>query len=487
MNKKNVMYVVLATFISSIVFFTGYTTYTTPSELYHVYISGKTIGYIESKEELESYINEKEAQLKEKYNVEKVYAPKDLNIVKEVTYNKKYQTKEEIYNKIKNVSPFTVKGYTFTIKGVEEADESEKYTTETIKINVLDKDIFINALKSAINVFINENDYDKYINNSQLEIKDTGSLIENVYIENEITVKETKISTNDEIYTNSDMLSKYLLFGTLEAQETYTVKPGDTIEQVSYDNKLSVEEFLIANSQFNSVDNILYPGEVVTLGILKPAFKLIEEDHVIELENTSYKTEIVYDNSMLMGVEKVKQEGQNGTNKVTKKIRKSNGEVISAVVISSEEVKPTINRIIVRGKGSINIGSLGTWAWPTATPYVITSQYGWRWGKFHEGLDISGTGYGSPIYSINDGVVVEAKFNGYNGNYIIINHNNGYYSYYGHMSKILISQGDIVHIGQQIGKMGQSGFATGTHLHLAVYKGYPWKGGVSINPYGLYK
>ena len=85
MNKKNVMYVVLATFISSIVFFTGYTTYTTPSELYHVYISGKTIGYIESKEELESYINEKEAQLKEKYNVEKVYAPKDLNIVKELS------------------------------------------------------------------------------------------------------------------------------------------------------------------------------------------------------------------------------------------------------------------------------------------------------------------------------------------------------------------------------------------------------------------
>lgn len=487
MSSKNVIYIIISIMLSSIILFTGYTTYSNPQELYHVYLSGKTIGYVESKEELEKYINSQEKQLKEKYKVEKIYSPKDLNILKEITYNKTVQSKEQIYSTIKNKSPFTISGYTFTIKGVEETTETEKYVTDTVKINVINKDIFTDALKSTINVFINEEDYKKYMNKSQAEIKETGSLIESIYIENEITVKESKISTNDTIYTDSDTLSKYLLFGTLEAQETYTVKSGDTIEQVSYDNKLSVEEFLIANTQFNSVDNLLYPGEKVTLGILKPAFKFIEEDHIVELENTSYKTEIVYDNNVLVGVEKVKQEGQNGTNKVTKKIKKSNGEVVSAVVISSEEVKPTINKIVVRGKGGIYSGSTGTWAWPTNTPYVITSQYGWRWGKFHEGLDISGTGFGSPIYSTNDGTVEISKFDGYNGNYIIINHNNGYYSYYGHMSKLLVNKGDIVHIGQQIGKMGQTGFATGTHLHFGVYKGYPWRGGVSINPGGLFK
>ena len=68
------------------------------------------------------------------------------------------------------------------------------------------------------------------------------------------------------------------------------------------------------------------------------------------------------------------------------------------------------------------------------------------------------------------------------GHYIIINHNNGYYTNYGHLSARLVKKGDIVSIGQQIGKMGATGFAFGTHLHFGVWKGYPYVGGKSINP-----
>lgn len=482
MNKKTIIYTILAVAISSVVFFTGYTKYSNPVQLYRVYLSGKTIGYIKSEEELNNYIDKKEKEIKEKYNVEKVYAPKDLNIIKEETYNKKVSSVSNIYSQIKNVSPFTIMGYTVTIKGVEESDEDETYMTDTVVVNVLNKKIFTDALKKTINVFVSEDKYKDYVNKTQEKITDTGSIIENMYIENEITIKQNKISTNDKIFSDSEELSKFLLFGTLEEQKKYIVKEGDTIEQVSYDNKLSVEEFLIANTEFNSSDNLLYPGEQVTLGVIKPAFKLVEEDHVVQMETTKYKTEIVYDDSLMKGIERVKQKGNNGTTKVTKKIKKSNGEVVSAVVISSQEVVPAVNKVIVRGKGSVSTGSLGSWAWPTKTPYVITSGWGWRWGKFHDGLDISGTGFGSPIYAANDGVVAESNYTSYNGHYIIINHNNGYYTNYGHLSARLVKKGDIVSIGQQIGKMGASGFAFGTHLHFGVWKGYPYVGGKSINP-----
>ena len=486
MNKKSIIFIILALFISSTVFFTGYTKHKDPEELYRVYLSGKTIGYINSKQELEEYINTKESEIKNKYGVDKVYAPKELDVVKEVTYNEKVSTVEEIYQKIKDISPFTINGYTITIKGVEEIDEDKKYTTDDVIINVLDKKIFNDAIMTTLKVFVPEEEYQDYVNGTQEEIEDTGKIIENIYIENEMTIKQNKISVDDVIFSDSEELSKYLLFGTLEAQKTYTVRSGDTIEQLSYDNKLSVEEFLIANTEFTSSDNLLYPGQTVTLGVIRPAFKLIEEDHVVEIEISKYKTEIVYDDSLLVGVERVKQEGVNGKNKVTKKIKKSNGEVISAVVVNSAEVEPTINKIIVRGKGTISKGSLGSWAWPTKIPYVITSVFGWRWGKFHEGIDISGTGHGSPIYSANDGVVVEAGYTSVNGNYIVINHNNGYYTIYGHMSALLVKKGDIVTIGQQIGKMGATGYATGTHLHFGVWKGYPYRGGTSINPMRLY-
>ncbi len=488
MNKKNLFFIIIAAIISSSIFFVGYTNKTNPKNLYRVYLSGKTIGYINSKKELEDYIDVKEAEIKSKYNVDNVYAPKNLNVVNEITYNKKISSIEEIYNIIKEQAPFTISGYTINIKGVEEINETSKTYTDDVVINVLDKSIFEEAVNQIIKVFVDEKDYNKYKLNSQEKITNTGKIIESIYIQNEMTIKQNKISTSDMIFTNTSDLSKYLLFGTLEEQKKYIVKPGDTIEKISYNNKLSVEEFLIANKEFNDSSNLLYDGQEVTLGILKPAFKTIEEDYVVEFEDSNYKTEIVYDNSMLSGVERVKQQGVNGKNKVSKKVKKINGEVKSAVVIESQEIVPAQNKIIVRGNGTISIGRVGNWAWPTKTPYVITSSYGWRWGKIHKGLDISGTGHGSPIYAANDGVVLESRYDSFNGNFIVINHNNGYYTIYAHMSALLVKKGEIVTIGQQIGKMGATGYAFGAHLHFGVWRGYPDRSAsTSVNPLSLYR
>ena len=486
MNKNKYIWIFLALILSGSVFFMGYAKYSNPEELYHVYLSGKTIGYVSSKEELDSYIDKQEEQIKVKYNVDRVYAPKNLNVVKETTYNKKVSSVETIYKNIKKVAPFTVSGFTITIKGIEDTDDEGKYKTDDVVVNVLDKNVFTDALMEASMVFLDKEKYNDYINKNQKEITDTGTIINNVLIENDIISRQNKISVDDEIFINSELLSKYLLFGTLETQKTYKVKEGDTIEQVAYDNKLSVEEFLIVNEEFSSEDNLLYPGEIVSLGVVKPAFKLIEESFVVETETVKYKTEIVYDDSLLVGVEKIKQKGSNGTSKVSKEITKKNGEIITAEVVSSSVVKPPVNKVIVRGKGTISTGSLGTWAWPTNIPYVITSKWGWRWGKFHEGVDISGTGHGSPIYAANDGIVEASRYHSINGNYIVINHNNGYYTIYAHLAKLSVKEGEIVSIGQKIGTMGSTGLSTGPHLHFGIYKGYPLRGGTTMNPLRFY-
>ena len=83
----------------------------------------------------------------------------------------------------------------------------------------------------TIRSFVDSDSYDKYLNNEQKEIEsgDTGTNIENIYIENKVTVKETNIPSDETIYENSDDLSKYLLFGTLDEQQKYTVQSGDTI------------------------------------------------------------------------------------------------------------------------------------------------------------------------------------------------------------------------------------------------------------------
>ena len=488
MNKKTVFITFICLILSSFVFFVGYKKMDNPQELYRVYLKGETIGYIENKELLEKYIDDAQIALKEKYNVDKVYAPNELDVIKEITYNQKISTEEEIYEKIKDKSPFTINGYKITIKGIQIIDEEQgEITTEDTVVYVLDKELLNEAVKNTVEVFVSEENYNNFINNTQKEITDVGTIIEDIYIKNEITIKEGRISTDETIFTDLDELNKYLLFGTTEEQQKYTVKDGDVISDIAYNNKLSVEEFLIANPEFTSASNLLYEGQIVNLGLIDPMFNLIEEDHVVEIQTQKYDTIIEYDSSLLVGYEKVVQEGVDGTVKVTKKVQKSNGEIESAIIATTEIVKPTVSKIVVKGSKVIpTVGNVGVWYWPTNKPYIITSTYGWRWGKLHEGLDISGTGYGSPIYAANNGTVDRAGYTSTNGNYIYINHNNGYYSIYAHLASINVTVGQAVSMGDKIGTMGQSGYAFGTHLHFGIYRGYPFTTGYSVNPLNFY-
>lgn len=102
----------------------------------------------------------------------------------------------------------------------------------------------------------------------------------------------------------------------------------------------------------------------------------------------------------------------------------------------------------------------------------ISSRYGLRRGRQHQGTDMP-LKIGDPIYATFDGQV---RFSGYNnggyGNLIIIRHNNGLETFYGHLSERMVEPGDWVVAGQQIGKGGNTGRSSGPHLHFEVrYKG----------------
>lgn len=118
---------------------------------------------------------------------------------------------------------------------------------------------------------------------------------------------------------------------------------------------------------------------------------------------------------------------------------------------------------------------------------VISSTYGPRWGTFHYGVDIANPGSNVPIVAAADGVVAVAHYSTSYGNVVYITHSyNGhiYTTVYAHMSRYLVSAGQVVTKGQQIGIMGSTGEATGQHLHFELYDG-PWKYHSAINPMGI--
>lgn len=516
MDKKDIKIIVVVFLLSCLILIIGRNPNTlfakilgfqqdsnSPRQLYRVYLEGKSIGTIESKKELEDYIDKKQEEIKKKYKVNKVYIPNDLDIIKEITYDKKISTIEQIYQKIeaiKGTSAFTIDGYKIIIKGIpKESEEGISEPQENLTFYVLNKDIFTSSMKKTITAFIDSNSYQNYLNDTQkkLEENETGTIIESLTIKNNITIKKDRIPIGSHIYQTEEELSKFLLFGTVKEQETYTVKAGDTIEEISNNNKLSVEEFLIANTEFKSAQDLLYPGQQVKLGLINPQFDLDEVQHVVSKKVKSM--EIVYkdDPNEYVGYEMIEQDGQDGLELVTQKIHLINGEIqdVVTVVAETKELKPSVNKIIVRGtkRRSVSIGpgvdvpvGVGSWVWPTNSPYIITSPFAWRWGKHHDAIDISGTGYGSPIRAANNGLIVQSGFTDTNGNYIIIAHQNGYYTLYAHMAARYKQVGDIVMGGDQIGTMGATGYAKGVHLHFGVYNGYPWRGGVPFNPMALY-
>ena len=449
-----------------------------PKEVYRVYLNDKVIALINSKSELEDYIDKEQQELKEKYKVNKVYSPTGLKIVKYYTHNEKITRVKDVYELIKDLNPFTIKGYVYSIPTGDE--------TKTT-INVTDKDMFEKAAIMTVKSFVSEEAYDNYDGGIVPEITSTGRYIEKIDTGN-ITYKETYIPTDEMIFTNEHDLAKFILFGTLEKQATYTVKVGDTIDKIAFDNKLSPEEFLLANPELTNVNNLLFPGQEVSIGLISPQIDVAVMEHIVSDQVKKFETETVYDYSLPIGTISTTQEGEDGIDRITQKQESVNGEITNVVIASREVIKPVVNKIVTRGGkatavtpgGKQTIISPTGWAWPTITPYVISSGFGWRWGSLHDGTDISGCGYGSNIYASRAGTIVKATYHGSLGYHIIIDHHDGIYTSYLHLSKFYVSEGQTVEQGQVIAGMGNSGYVVGAsggiHLHFSIWVGLPYAG-----------
>ncbi|HEY7875142.1 MAG TPA: M23 family metallopeptidase, partial [Actinomycetota bacterium] len=128
-----------------------------------------------------------------------------------------------------------------------------------------------------------------------------------------------------------------------------------------------------------------------------------------------------------------------------------------------------LRRRIIAAQAQRSVTSLGKssqgFIWPLNGP--VTSGYGYRWGRLHAGIDISGY-TGQPIIAAKSGVVIEAGSMGGYGNGTVIDHGGGIATLYGHQTSIGVSVGQRVSQGDVIGTVGSTGYSTGPHLHFEV-------------------
>ncbi|HEY2499869.1 MAG TPA: M23 family metallopeptidase [Mycobacterium sp.] len=122
---------------------------------------------------------------------------------------------------------------------------------------------------------------------------------------------------------------------------------------------------------------------------------------------------------------------------------------------------------------------------------IFTSNFGYRWGVLHAGIDLANS-IGTPIFAVSDGVVIEAGPAAGYGMLVKLRHADGTVTLYGHINTTLVSAGQRVMAGDQIATMGNRGNSTGPHLHFEVLQGgteridpVPWlaKRGINVGNY----
>ncbi len=109
--------------------------------------------------------------------------------------------------------------------------------------------------------------------------------------------------------------------------------------------------------------------------------------------------------------------------------------------------------------------SAAGFVWPVHG--ILTSGFGWRWGRMHEGIDLA-VGNGTSVVASASGTVIVAGWMGGYGNLVVVDHGNGVATAYGHNTSVTVGVGQSVAQGQLIAYSGNTGHSTGPHVHFEV-------------------
>jgi len=251
-------------------------------------------------------------------------------------------------------------------------------------------------------------------------------------------------------------------------------KDYDDETTTEFANDVKVRSGKFDESKIMSVNEIIEKAE--------GKFSIQLSTDIVYTREIAYDITTEYDESQPSSYEKIKTEGENGEEEVTVRTVYVDGVQTDAYETDSVVIKEAVDEVVVKGSDSSSEGTSssstsssssygsGSFIWPVPYTHNITSEFGMRWGRLHGGIDIADGGvYGQSIVAADSGTVILAgnQGDGY-GNYVIIDHGNGYKTLYGHMSSVAAYTGQQVSQGEVIGYVGSTGNSTGPHLHFEI-------------------
>lgn len=314
------------------------------------------------------------------------------------------------------------------------------------------------------------------------EIEETLDSLLDVYRTgnpNETVAFETTITFEPGLYLTESIVEPDSVIQVITAKKAvasyYTAVEGDSPLGIPAKLGITMKEMQMLNPEF-SEDMTIYVGDQFLVSQDEPFLAVTVTRTEVYEESTDYETQYYNDNTKYQGSSVVMQDGVEGTDRVTADVSYINGVEVRRKVLNRVTVEEPTPKIVANGtkppppNASISNVEVGKMLWPVGghnggliseMPYGYGGYYG------HQGLDIAAD-YGTPIYAAENGVVTMARWYGDYGYCVMIQHDNGIKTVYGHCSYLHVYEGQYVTQGEAIADVGSTGRSTGNHLHFEV-------------------
>lgn len=255
-----------------------------------------------------------------------------------------------------------------------------------------------------------------------------------------------------------------------EKNQIYVVQAGDCLSVIAAKFDLKLAELLAMNEGLQE-DSFIGVGDELIVTVPEPELSVLVSKIKNYNETYDLPVEYVYNDSQYNTYEQVLNEGRSGKRNVTAKITYKDGTEIDREILEEKVKREAVARVI----------EVGTLTPPTFIKPIsggmFTSGFEWRWGTMHKGIDWA-CPIGTAVNASCAGTVVYAGWMSGYGYCVDIQHSDGKRTRYGHLSEVLVYNGQYVAQGEQVARSGNTGYSTGPHVHFEIMVG-----GVQVDPF----
>ena len=423
-----------------------------------VYENGRLIGVLNNPEVIDQLLVDiYEYSYSTDFPNSKVGLDEDIFLVEEPSYYLYSDVDSEIVNYIAENDLFSVESYKI------------EFSNGAV-IFVSNLEDFEKAKEQYILNFISPEAYELIRNK-----KDIPELVGYGYRETNINVLETTVvsrglASKSSILKNQNEIVYFLSYGYGTDIDTYKVVEYDTVEGVGSKTGLTAQQIVTINAdKIKSLNQVLQVGMELNVTYFNSPINVVvtREQRTKEVVYPP-STQYVNDPTLREGLRRVVVAEKNGSKDVVYRETYINGVLVKGEQISSVVTVQPVREVVHVGTKVIpGIGS-GNFRWPVDSPRITC---GWYCYSGHQAIDIASryNRFGN-IYAADRGVVVQNGYHYISGYYVIIDHQNGFRTYYGHMaSRGYYPVGVAVEKGEIIGRIGLTGYTTGPHVHFEIH------------------